>query len=230
LIARGEEAEVLALFAPIQKSPRCIMVHESSGIKSFDDLQNITIAMNQNSSFGAILKHKVPMQGCKFEPYPGTVAKFLLNKDFAQQGYVFSEPVQAAAEEGGDPHSLMAADIGFNPYTSVLIAHDDTVKNRTELVQKMVTACQKGWAQYLEDPTEANKLIHEDNVDMELKVLSQGANELKKNCMSGEDSVEKIGRMSQERWQAMLDLMIAADVMKKDAVDANAAFTTQFME
>ena len=229
LIGRGEEADVVAVFAPLQTSPRCIMVHQKSGIKSFEELKNITVAVNQNSSFGSILKHKVSLDGCKFEPYPGSVAKFLLNDDFAQQGYVFSEPF-LATQEGGDPHNLMAADIGFNPYTSVLITHGDTIKKRSDVVQKMVSACKQGWAKYLEDSTETDKRIQQDNKEMDLEALAFGANELKALCLNEQVTPDKIGHMTLERWQAMLDLMVECEVTSKGAVDAQSAFSTKFLK
>lgn len=127
LVGRAREADVVGVFAPLQTSPRCVMVHKASGITRFDDLKNLTLAINENSTFGTILKQQVSLEGCRIVPYPGNVTQFLLNEDFAQQGYVFSEPF-VATKEGGDPHNLMAADIGFNPYTSVLITNGDTIQ------------------------------------------------------------------------------------------------------
>ncbi|HIN54343.1 MAG TPA: hypothetical protein EYM79_08525, partial [Planctomycetes bacterium] len=51
LTGRNQEAEVTALFAPIQMSPRCIMVHASSGIERLDELQNMTVALSAGRAF-----------------------------------------------------------------------------------------------------------------------------------------------------------------------------------
>jgi NitT/TauT family transport system substrate-binding protein len=229
LVGRSQEADVVAVFAPLQTSPRCIMVHKKSGVTRFEELKNMTLAINQNITFGSFLKHTQKLEGCKIEPYPGSISKFLLNDDFAQQAYVFSEPF-VAKREGGDPHNLMAADVGFNPYTSVLITHGDTIKNKSDLVQKMVSASKKGWAKYLEDSTETDTHIQQQNTEIELQELAFGAKELQKLCLNEKVTTDKIGQMTGERWQAMFDLMVDCGVSEKDSVKPESAFTTKFLK
>src|SRR5262249_50640585 len=161
---------VVALMAPLQNSPRCIMVHESSGIKSFDDLKNMTIAMSASNAFSHYLQYKLPLTGVTVVPYPGNVAQFLLNKDYAQQGYVVSEPF-VARKEGGDPKVLMVSELGFNPYSSLLFTIDQRVTDTPEMVEKMVRASVRGWAKYIESPEETNRKIHELNPEMDLDIL-----------------------------------------------------------
>ena len=53
--AHNQGAKVVALMAPLQNSPRCIMVHEESGIESFEDLKNIILDAEQVSLYFDIL-------------------------------------------------------------------------------------------------------------------------------------------------------------------------------
>ena len=39
LLGRAQQANVVGLMSPIQDSPRCIMVHKSSGISKFEELK-----------------------------------------------------------------------------------------------------------------------------------------------------------------------------------------------
>ena len=174
LFGRAQEADIVALMAPLQTSPRCLIVHESSGIKDFDELTNMTIAMSSSNAFSHFLRRKLPLTGVKIVPYPGNVAQFLINKDYAQQGYVFSEPF-VARKEGGDPKVLMVSDLGFNPYTSLLFTHADRPRDEAELVGKMVAASIRGWAKYIESPDETNRYIHQVNPEMDLDILAFGA-------------------------------------------------------
>ena len=144
LFGRAQQAPVVALMAPLQISPRCLIVHESSGISGFDQLRNMTIAMSASNAFSHFLRHKLPLPGVKIVPYPGNVAQFLLNRDYAQQAYVFSEPF-VARKQGGDPRVLMLSDLGFSPYTSVLITNDAEVKQHPAVAEKMVIASIRGW-------------------------------------------------------------------------------------
>ena len=227
LVGRAREADVVGLFAPLQTSPRCIMVHEGSRITKFEDLKNLTLAINENSTFGAILKQQVSLEGCRIVPYPGNVTQFLLNDDFAQQGYVFSEPF-VAKKEGGDPHNLMAADIGFNPYTSVLITHSDTLEESPDLARDFTAAVAKGWQTYLETPDKTNEYINEQNPEMALDILAFGAQELQRLCAPPEGA--SFGDMTLERWQDMTDKLLGCGKLEPDSVKAAEAFTREFLK
>jgi NitT/TauT family transport system substrate-binding protein len=232
LVGRAREADVVAVFAALQTSPRCIMVHEASGIKKFEDLENLTLAINQNSTFGNYLQRKVSLEGCTIVPYPGNVSTFLLNKDFAQQAYVFSEPF-SAKKEGGDPHNLMAAEIGFNPYTSTLIVEALTIADDPDLVRDFTQAVQKGWQKYLTEPDETNLFIlaQTDQLSEEdLDILEFGAKELQALCLS-DDSTGTIplGNMTEARWQKMADQLVECEVVEAGSLKVTDAFTTEFL-
>jgi len=231
LIGRARKADVVGLFAALQTSPRCVMVHQKSGIDDFEDLQGLILAINENSSFGSYLRRHVQLEGCQIVPYPGNVTQFLLNEDFAQQAYVFSEPF-VARKEGGDPHNLMAAEIGFNPYTSVLVASQKLIDGDPELVRKFVTATRKGWQKYLTDPDETNAYIHQQNPEMDLDILAFGASELKQLCTAEGVTMEQLGAMTTQRWSLMTAQLVECEVIGIDdlPLDAAGAFTTEFLQ
>jgi NitT/TauT family transport system substrate-binding protein len=177
IMARGQGHPVVALMASLQNSPRCIMVHANSGIDSFEKLNNVTLAMSAGAPFSEFLHKNYELENVQIVPYPGNVTRFLLEKNFAQQGYVFSEPIVAKLQ-GGDPKALMVSDAGFNPYTSVLAATETTIRERGELVGKMVRASAQGWERYLQAPEAANKVILEKNPEMDAQILALGAEAL----------------------------------------------------
>ena len=226
---RAEEAPVVALMAPLQTSPRCLIVHEKSGIKKFDDIQNMTVAMSSTSAFSHFLRKRFPFKDVRIVPYPGNVAQFLQDEKFAQQGYIFSEPF-VARQQGGDPHVLLVSDVGFNPYTSCLIAHDDTVKQDPELARKVVQASIKGWAQYLKEPQQTNELIHSLNKEMSLEVLEFGVKELKPLVEDVVTKAEGLGHMGQERWQTLVDQLVEIGQLAPNKVKTSDLFTTQFLK
>ncbi len=232
LVGRAREADVVAVFAALQTSPRCIMVHEASGIKQFEGLKNLTLAINQNSTFGNYLQRQVSLEGCTIVPYPGNVSTFLLNKDFAQQAYVFSEPF-TAKKEGGDPHNLMAAEIGFNPYTSTLIVEATTIKEKPELVRDFTQAVQKGWQKYLTEPEETNRFIlaqTDEMNDEDLDILEFGAEELQALCLPLDSTgTIPLGHMTEARWQKMADQLVECEVVDAGSLKVVDAFTTEFL-
>lgn len=100
LLGRAQEADVVAVMAPLQDSPRCIMVHKSSGITKLDELQDIKLAISGGQAFAQFLRKHVPLTGVEIVPYPGNIAQFLLEEKYAQQAYNFSEPF-VAEQQGG---------------------------------------------------------------------------------------------------------------------------------
>ena len=233
LVGRAREADVVAVFAAMQTSPRCIMVHKASGIQEFADLKNLTLAINQNSTFGNYLQRNVSLENCTIVPYPGNVSTFLLNKDFAQQAYVFSEPF-TAKKEGGDPHNLMASEIGFNPYLSVLIVEASTISDDPDLVRNFTHAVQKGWQKYLAEPDETNRFILAQTDQMgegDLDTLEFGAKELQALCVPDDSSgTVPLGNMAGIRWQQMADLLVECEVVEAGSLNVTSAFTNQFLK
>lgn len=218
---RARGLPIVALLAPVQQSPRCIMVHESSGIDSLDQLADVELAISETRPFALWMKKKLPMTNVTLVPFNGLVGEFLAKPNFAQQAYVFSEPF-IATEQGGDPVSLMLSDIGYNPYSSVLVTSEDLLQQQPELVNKMVTACRSGWAGYLEMPELTNRRIHEVNSEMTLAALDYGATALQSLCRTG-DGVP-VGGMTSERWQQLIDQLEELEVIDPGSVSAEDCY------
>jgi NitT/TauT family transport system substrate-binding protein len=224
LYGRDAEAPIVALMAPLQTSPRCIIVHESSGIREFSQLKNMTLAMSSTQAFSFYLRKKVPLTGVDIVPYPGNVQRFLTDKNYGQQGYVFSEPY-IAKKNGGDPRSLMLADLGFNPYTSLLFTTESMIAKQRRLVDKMTSISIRGWQQYLESPAETNAYIHKLNPAMDLDVLEYGAQTIGPLVRPSAD--EPLGSMTLERWQTLVDQMVECEQLSPNAVKAADVFLKQ---
>lgn len=228
LFARAQQAPVVALMAPLQTSPRCLIVHESSGITSFEGLKDMTIAMSPASAFTHFLQRKLPLENVRVVPYSGNVAQFLVNKDYAQQGYVFSEPF-VARKAGGDPRVLLVSDLGFNPYTSLLFTSDALVAERPELVRKMVAASIRGWQKYLESPEAANERIHQANPEMDSDILAFGAEAIRPLVLTEESKQQGLGVMTAKRWQTLAEQLIEIGQLKPADAHVEQAWTSKFL-
>ena len=228
LFGRAEDAKVVALFAPLQTSPRCLIVHESSGIQNFQDLKNITLAMTDGAAFAEYLRQKVPLENVRIVRYPGNVANFLLDKNYAQQGYVFSEPY-LARQQGGDPKVLMLSDLGFNPYTSLLFTSEPVIAEKRDLVGRMVEASRRGWEHYLRSPEETNHYIHKQNPEIDLDALAYGAKTIVPLASTPSAATHGLGTMSLERWRMLETQLVETRQIKPGAVDVEQVFTTKYL-
>lgn len=253
LRARAEEADVVAVFAPIQDSPRCIMVHEESGIKRLVDLGDgevTTLAWNSSQPFAQYLLKNLDLSKLEMTKYSG-VGPFLLDKKSAMQAYSISEPF-VARQQGAKPVVLMLSEMGFNTYTSLLLTNQQVLKEQPELVRKVVRASQRGWLKYLTQGEETNRYIAGLNEEMPVEVLAFGVQEL--NSLRVFDKVlentgypetpkamndkvaetrrgqqQTIGRMELDRWQTLVRQLEEIQLIEPGSTNAKAAFTTEFL-
>lgn len=226
VLGRAKNVPLVAVMAPLQQSPRCIMVHKSSGIETLQQLANVELAISDSRPFALWMKKKLPLANVTMVPFSGQVGEFVLKKDFAQQAYSFSEPF-TAKEADSDPKVLMLSDIGFNPYASLLVTTEDTITNEPELVRSMVTASVTGWQRYLNDPTLTNQRIHEDNDEMSLKSLSYGAEAMPALC-NPDDNQPPCG-MTTERWQTLIDQIVEVGEIEINTVKATDCLDASFL-
>jgi NitT/TauT family transport system substrate-binding protein len=231
LRARAEEADVVAVFAPIQDSPRCIMAHEESGIKTLEDLQSaegVTLAWNSAQPFAQFLSKKFDLSRLTMTKYSGSVGPFLLDKKYAQQAYNISEPF-LARKEGAKPVALMLSDAGFNTYTSLLLTSRKRLTDDAELIRKVVRASQRGWQKYLADGELTNCRISALNPEMPIDVLTYGVEELQKLCRPDDLPESQIGKMDPERWRTLEQQLEEIQAVEPGSVQAAESFTTEFL-
>ncbi|MDA1013930.1 MAG: ABC transporter substrate-binding protein [Planctomycetota bacterium] len=221
-------AKVVAVMAPIQDSPRCIIVHAKSGIESFEDLANLTLSISSTTPWAKYMIRKLSLNDKNVRTAPPSLAQFMSDENVAVQGYSFSEPF-TAKEKGGDPKELMVSELGFNPYTSVLITHPDIIAERPELVRKMVKACTWGWRAYLARPARTNERIHELNQAMSPAALEFGAKSLIPLCLKNGSDAD-VGSMTLQRWKTLVDQMVEVEAIESEAVNPEQVFTDQFLK
>ena len=155
LAVRQNGIKIVGLMAPYQITPRCVLVHENSPFKTFEDIKDTTFLANNSKPYYKFLVHKYGFKGVKTIPYRGNPAQFLANKNYIIQGYINSEPL-TIAKLGTKTRALKLADAGFNPYSTVLITSEKLLKEKPGIVDAVVKASQAGWLAYLENPQTGN--------------------------------------------------------------------------
>lgn len=223
LLFREQGADIVSLLAPIQQTPRCVLVRADSGIDNLAKLKGVTLQANKGQAFLSFMEVRGMLEGVQVIPYAGSVAQFVADKNTAIQAYNFSEP-QLAEEKGVVVKTLMLSEIGFNPYASCLVATGESIKQNADLAKRMTDACREGWQKYLESPAETNAAILNLNRErMTAAALDYGAEKLKPLCDVGSDP-KQIGNMTLERWQQLVDQFIELKLITKEKVKAAEAF------
>jgi NitT/TauT family transport system substrate-binding protein len=203
---RAAGVPVVALIAPIHRSPWCVMVHAASGIEHLADLHDVTLAMQAGTPYLAWLERHAPLRNVRVVPYSGTIAEFLVAPRRAQQAYVFSEPILAATK-GADVRCLSIAELGFDPYASVLVTSEAFLGAHRDLVRAMAEASVRGWERYVDDPAAGNAEILVRNPEIGSDALARGAAALRPSVLDDDARRDGVGAMRPERWATLVTQM-----------------------
>jgi|LakMenEpi03Aug12_release.lakeMendotaPanAssembly.Ray.scaffolds.fasta_scaffold00384_2 NitT/TauT family transport system substrate-binding protein len=230
LLFRQEQADIVALMAPIQNTPRCVLVHADSQVKDLSQLSGLTLQANVGRPFLNFMEHKGLLKDVKVVPFSGNVANFVTDPQTAIQAYSFSEPL-LAKQQGVETRALMLSDIGFNPYASCLIATGDYLRDNEDLVRRMVIACQLGWQKYLAEPDQTNALILTLNSQgMSAEALKFGAQQIRPLCLPDGMNPEMVGQMQESRWKTLADQFIELGLAAPDRIEPSKVFTTRYLQ
>jgi NitT/TauT family transport system substrate-binding protein len=168
IVARSRGNDVVAVFAVYQNNPQGIMAHASRHLESIGDVfKEGTVALQRGLPYARILEKKYGFDKVKVAPSPGgDLSVFLSDEKFAQQCFVFVEPL-AARKKGVDVKVFAVMDAGYNPYTGVMITSGDMLRKQPDRVAAMVAAAREGWRAYLDDPKPTDRKMHELNPTMD---------------------------------------------------------------
>ena len=228
---RSQGADIVTVMAACQHHPRCLLMRSDSGVKSFGDLgrQGMTLQVQQGHAFLEYMRAKGLLAGVKEVPYTGGVSLTVRDPKMAQQGYVYSEPL-LARQAGVEITTLMLSDIGFDPYSSVLVTTAKLVRERPDLVRRMVAAATRGWQRYLADPAATNRRLLEVNPEgVTAEMLDHGVATLRDLCLPDGMSPERLGTMTAARWDELLAQMTALDPTLAGKVKATDCYTLDFL-
>jgi len=228
---RSQGADIVTVMAACQHHPRCLLVRSDSGVKTFADLgpKGITLQVQQGHAFLEYMRSKGLLAGVKEVPYTGGVALTVHDPKMAQQGYVYSEPL-LARQQGVEITTLMLSDIGFDPYSSVLVTTGKIVRERPDLVKKMVAAAIEGWRRYLADPAATNaRLLEVNGEGLTPEMLDHGVATLRGLCLPDGMPPEQLGTMTAARWDELLAQMTALDQSLAGKVKASDCYTLEFL-
>lgn len=199
---RNKLNKVKALFAVYQVSPYIVMTHAERNFKTLKDvfISEGFLSMQSGLPYYQYLVQKFGKPKVRVVPYLGGVANFVNDKTFSQQGFITTEPL-TAEKAGAKVKPFMIADEGFNPYLVVLATTEQVLKNKPELVQKVLEGTRAGWVAYQKDPKATNEHMAKLNKAFDLETFNKAA-EIQKPLI--EPTGVALGSMSDERWNTLV--------------------------
>jgi NitT/TauT family transport system substrate-binding protein len=224
---------IVAVAAMFQKDPFILMSHPGQGLDRWEDLKGATafIGAESRANIFQWLKAEYGFREENVKPYSFNPTPFIADKRSIQQGYATSEPF--AVEQAGKfrPNVFLAADYGFDTYSTLIEARRDTIEKNPDLVQRFVDASIIGWYNYLYgDNKAANALIKRENPEMTDTQIAFTIGKLKEYGIvdSGESLERGIGAMSDARIASFYGKMVKAGVFKP-GLDIGRSYTLRFV-
>jgi NitT/TauT family transport system substrate-binding protein len=225
LSATEQRVPVTAIAATFQKNPTVIIAHP--GVAQLADLKGkpIAVAAAANTTFWPWLKQRYGFTDDQKRPYAFSVQPFLVDPNLSQQGFATSEPY--TIEKGGvKPVVFLLAELGYPPYSEVLVVRRDSLTKRNDALTRFVRASAEGWKSYLADPAPGNALIKRDNPQMSDELLAYGHRKMREFAIvTGRDTAAGgLLTMTEKRWQQTLEFLRAAGLAKAN-IDYAPAYT-----
>ncbi len=209
---RDPKKQIIAVFAVYQKNPQIIMTREDSGLNSIEDIFKSSgiLAVQQGLSYFRFLEKKHGKPKVKIVPYQGGVGIFVQNKNYSQQGFATSEPLNA--EKSGVKVKVFAiADEGFNPYTTVVAVRAEDLKSKKEVLTQIIAGVRVGWESYLKSPDAANDQMRKLNPSMDAETFKKSA-QIQIPYIQTENY--RVGEMKKDRWEQLLQQLLDLKVLK----------------
>lgn len=225
-------APIKAVLAETQDPPFALMTL-ADGPKTVEELKGKTIGYQAHElylveamlAYAGLTVADVQLVPVEFDPSPllnGQVDAFL--------AYVTNEPIALKLEKGIETNVIRAADYGYRFYGDVLFTTDDLIARNPELVRRFVTTARRGWIYALQNPDETAELVVQkycpscslEHQKAEMRAFIPLA--------TGKDgSFEVVGTMTEEQWQAGIDLLLKYKQID-EAPAAADLFTTEFLQ
>jgi NitT/TauT family transport system substrate-binding protein len=211
--ARGGN-DIVAVFATYQINPQGIMTHAKRGFKSIEAVMHSdgVLLWQSGLPYAQYLKKKYAPLTVITAPYLGGIGNFQNDPKVAQQCFITSEPLTAAAA-GIDVKTFLVADSGYNPYTSVLVTSRERLKESPAEVKSIVDAVRRGWNSYLQDPASTNLAMLELNKAMSAQTFAQSAQA--QQALIKTSTTQRVGEMTLERWQTLADQLLDLNVIQQ---------------
>jgi NitT/TauT family transport system substrate-binding protein len=228
LLAIERGLPVLAIGATMQHDPQSVMVHASSAITKFEDLEGKTIAVVPGSAWFGYMVKRFNLKNVKERPLTFSVAPFLADTNYITQCFVTSEPF-FVEKAGVKARVLPLQKTGYDPYR-VFFTTRKYAKENPRVVAGFVAASIRGWKEYMDDPDIVHAELQKRNPELNADKMRFSWQSLKdgKFVLGDPAKGDAVGRFADARWKFQYDILKDLGLLKR-GFDYKTAFTSEFM-
>jgi putative hydroxymethylpyrimidine transport system substrate-binding protein len=232
LLARAQDVPVVSVAALVQHPLLSVMALQSSGITRPADLAGETVGYPGIPSQEAFLATMLETDGASladielvnvgFELVPAVISGGVA----AVMGAYWTHETILAEREGYPVEVLRVEEWGVPDYYElVLVASEETVADRGEIVSAFLRATQRGYLDAAAEPTAALDALQAASPDLDRAVEEEGIALL---LPLWTDGVPVFGTQTPQRWTAYAAWMVERGLIPAD-LDVEAAYTTSLL-
>jgi NitT/TauT family transport system substrate-binding protein len=231
LLAIGQGLPVIQIGAVFQNDPSVLMLHADNPVRRFEDLDGKVIMARPEWAFLPYLRDKYHIN-FSIVPQNFSVANFIANPNFIQQGYYIAEPYYIVKGGAKYPKFLYAWDAGFDAYTA-LVANRPWAQAHAPVVRAFMAAYIRGWKDYIEgDPAPANALmkrLNPENTDDFLAFCRKMI--INEKLVIGRNAADdsQTGRISRDRFILQIRQLEELGILPKGRLTVDQVMTTEYL-
>ncbi|MDI1345041.1 MAG: ABC transporter substrate-binding protein [Pseudolabrys sp.] len=239
-VARSQNVPVVAISAVNQHSPLGMLSLASKHkLTKPSDLKGLNIGVQPSGSTYVFLKAFLASNGMTMDDVkqstvtPPYESYLLLGRVDTVPGYIDAEVPELEAKAGG-PGSLsimQGSDFGYTVYGSGLFTSEKMIAEKSDLVQRFVTAYTQAFADVIKSPKEAADIIVEANPEYADKkdiLVKQIEADVKATFFSADTKAHGIGWMTKEKWASTAKILLDQGAMTTP-INVDAAFSDKFV-
>ena len=230
-LASEDPLPIRAIAALIQHNTSGFATYADKNITSVKDFEGKTYAGWGGPGESAVLNAVMTQAGADFSKLNIVTSDgtgFAALKDQVDIMWFFEAWDNVKCELADFPINYMPVrdlDERLDYYTPVIIASEETLEQKPEMVRRFLAATEKGYLYAIENPEESAEILHKYTPDYDMELLSRSQAYLTDKYM--EDS-ETWGTMKDSVWDNYTDFMVEYGVIDKD-IPAADCYTNEFL-
>lgn len=230
-LTAADPLPIKAIAAVIQHNTSGFATYTDKDINSPKDFEGKTYAGWGGPGEEAVLKAVMAKEGADFSKLSMVISDgsgFEALKDKVDVMWFFEAWDNVKCKLNDFPINYMEVrqlDDRLDYYTPVIIANNDTLNNRPEMVEKFLRATTKGYEFAIEKPEESAAILQKYAPDYSLEMLTMSQTYLADKYKEDSDTW---GRMKDEVWDKYTDFMVEYGVID-EAIPASDCYTNEFL-
>jgi ABC-type nitrate/sulfonate/bicarbonate transport system substrate-binding protein len=230
LLAREAGLPVKAIFVDYKHSPTSYFSKKSSNITKPEDLTGKTVGADYSEVYSliAMLKNKgVDVNSVKIVSRDYTYDKLASGEFDVESGWVIDG--DTVEKTVGAYNVLHASDYNANFYSDIISTIENSIVSNPELVQKFISATQKGWQYAIENPDEAALLTLDYQQENEKSDPEHLKFVMRVSIPLINTGNAPLGKMDYAEFNNTYAILFSQGIIKKQ-IDISSVFTNTFIE